>query len=139
MAIFILGQAGRSELTNLAFILEAPWKACRLCGDVCQSTFDRRANEFHQSCHITQTHHLCELAESRGRAIREEWLRRHNIHAHTPSELEAFTKSGLEVTAVAAAKLASYGIIHVSTANDPDEDMALLEAPRAPINDAVGW
>lgn len=145
MAIFILGQAGRSELTNMEFILDAPWKACRICGSVCQTEQDRKAYELHKTCHLLGnpfTHTLCELAESRGRQLREKWLKRHNRQVHTNAELKAFANSGLEVTAVAAAKLASYGIIHMSgTPNslDPDEELALLEAPRAPVNDAESW
>lgn len=142
MPTFLLGQVGRSELTNLAFMLEAPWKACRICGAVCQTKSDRAAYELHQKCTLnggSTSHTLCALMEDRGRQMREEWLKRHNTQCHTNNELEAFVNSGLEVTAVAAAKLASYGIIHISNATDPDEDAALLEAPRAPIDDAEGW
>src|SRR5438309_1236743 len=39
----LLVQAGRDSLINFEFILEAPWKACRLCGSVYQSDDDRLA------------------------------------------------------------------------------------------------
>jgi hypothetical protein len=133
----LLAQAGRDGLTNYTFILEAPWKACRLCGTVYQSDLDRLAYEYQQNGDDGQAVYF----EKLGRTRRENWLITHNKYEHPNffTELRQLELSGLPYTPEAAQRLSTYGIIYMGEIPREDEiAQALLEAPRAPINDSEG-
>lgn len=133
----LLAQAGREGLTNYTFVLEAPWKACRLCGTVYQSDLDRLAYEQQQA----GNDRLATYFEKQGRARREGWLRTHNKYAHPNffTEVRQLELSGLPYTPEAAKKLSTYGIIYMGELPHEDEvAQALFEAPRAPVNDSEG-
>lgn len=130
----ILGQAGRGGLTNYTFVLEAPWKACRLCGTVYQSDLDREAYKAQQDGLTGRA----AILESLGKSRRETWLLVHNKtnHPNYDKELRLLNMSGLDVTPEAAQKLSTYGI--VVTQGGEETALALLEAPRCAINDVEG-
>lgn len=133
----LLAQAGRDSLINYNFILEAPWKACRLCGSVFQSDLDRRAYQLAQDGEDIAAAALYIEATQR----RQRWEKAHNSHDHPNyyTELRQLELSGLPVTPKAASKLSTYGIIPMGPTPYEDEiSAALFEAPRAPVNDAEG-
>lgn len=133
----LLAQAGRDSLVNFKFLLEAPWKACRLCGTVYQSDFDRLAYE----CAQKGDTDLASYYERQGKLRRDNWLLTHNKYSHPDffTELRQLEQSGLPVTPKAASKLSTYGIIPMGPTPYEDEiSAALFEAPRAPVNDAEG-
>lgn len=133
----LLAQAGRDSLVNFNFILEAPWKACRLCGTVYQSHYDRRAYQYAQDGENVAAAHYNMLGKER----REAWLKTHNKlkHPNYTTELRQLDQSGLPVTPEAASKLSTYGIIPIGPTPYEDEvAAALFEAPRAPTNDVDG-
>jgi hypothetical protein len=147
----LLAQAGRDSLTNYTFILEAPWKACRLCGTVYQSDDDRLAYLYAHGGEGTvggKHYRIMQPDESaaahhnaQGKQRRELWLEIHNKLAHPNffTELRQLELSGLPYTPEAAQKLSTYGIIYMGEIPHEDEvAQALLEAPRAPVNDAEG-
>lgn len=145
----LLAQAGRDSLINYEFILEAPWKACRLCGSVYQSDDDRLAylyahggkglvgGKYYRIMYpdeVTASHYNIQ-----GQQRRQNWLKAHNRRSHPNyfAELRQLELSDLPVTPEAAKKLSTYGIIPIGPTPYEDEvAQALAEAPRAPINDA---
>lgn len=135
----LLGQAGRDSLINFEFVLEAPWKACRLCGALYQSDDDRFCYQLQQDGLIEQAF----IVEKGARDRRERWLDIHNRRYHPNLEHEVYllTISGLPYTPEAAQRLSTYGIIYMGEIPASHEDeisQALLEAPRAPVEDAEG-
>lgn len=135
----LLAQAGRDALVNYEFVLEAPWKACRLCGAVYQSDLDRQAYAFYQN----DEHYMAQFIELAGRRRRERWLKLHNRRRHPNyfAEVRQLESSGLPYTPEAAQCLSTYGIIYMGDVPSKYENEiadALFEAPRAPINDADG-
>lgn len=133
----LLAQAGRDGLTNYTFILEAPWKACRLCGTVFQSDLDRLCYKQQQNGLVPQ----CYATEKEATARREDWLKVHNkrFHPRFHTEVKQLADSGLPVTPEAAHKLSTYGIIPMGPTPYEDEVAdALFSAPRAPVNDVDG-
>lgn len=143
-----LAQAGHESLradpnNEFSFVLEAPFKACRLCGAVYQSTLDRKAYELQQRALRLQSNQVTQQAllwEKDGRERRERWLELHNRrkHPHLRFEIIALERSGLPYTPQAAKVLASYGIIYIGEIFDmfgqAEIDAAMLEAPRNPIS-----
>lgn len=130
----LLAQSGREALTNYDFIVEAPFRACRLCGAVYQSRLDRLA--YYATDENDRAYY-----NLRGLERRERWEELHNrrAHPHYSTELRHLIISGLPVTPEASTKLASYGIIPLGPTPYQDEIAdALFEAPRAPINDVEG-
>lgn len=138
----LLAQAGRDSLVNFKFLLEAPWKACRLCGTVYQSDFDRLAYFYAHGYEGYQVDtDLASYYERQGKLRRDNWLVTHNKYSHPDffTELRQLEQSGLPVTPKAASKLSTYGIIPMGPTPYEDEiSAALFEAPRAPVNDAEG-
>jgi hypothetical protein len=132
----LLAQVGREGLTNYKFVLEAPWKACRLCGSVYQSDYDRHAYRYSCDGETYTAAYYNKLGEQR----RQRWLELHNkrMHPNYDNELRMLNLSGLPVTPTAAGKLATYGIVPLGATQHEEIAAALFEAPRAPINDAEG-
>src|SRR5438552_2632345 len=92
----LLAQAGRDGLTNFKFLLEAPWKACRLCGSVYQSELDRQAYQLEQDGEHYDASTLYLKAVQR----RQRWAELHNRRRHPNYENEVATlhRLGLPVT-----------------------------------------
>lgn len=130
----VLGEVGHKSLINFKFVLSAPWSACRICGSVYQSDLDRLAYELMMN---NDPDYLPTYEESK--RLRDDWRTKHERAFHTSREIARLNESGNAVTAEAANNLAPYGIIPIGDVVLLDEiDQALLEAPRAPLNDAEG-
>jgi len=71
-----------------------------------------------------------------------EWRNRHN-KMHTEAEHRAFRASGRTFSPEAALKLAPYGLVSLDDAQEDEVAHAMLEAPRAPVDDVEttlkGW
>lgn len=130
----LLGQAGRDSLVGFVFQLEAPWKACRLCGSVYQSDLDRQAYKLQQDGEVLAAAYINEQATQR----RQRWEKIHNRREHPNyfTEVRQLELSGLPVTPDAARRLSTYGIIPIGPTTYEDEIAdALFSAPRAPYDD----
>lgn len=131
----LLAQVGHDLLTNFEFVLQAPWRCCRLCGAVYQHPADRQAYIEQQNGNMF----LARLMEDENKRRRDRWERIHNrrYHPNYDKEVAQLHKSGMAFTPEAAHKLAPFGIVHVGPTTYEDEIAdALFEAPRAPRNDS---
>ena len=112
---------GTSELVNYKFDLNKPYAGCGICGEVYQTDLDRAGDDPFYA--FTK---------------RTEWRNAH-ARTHSDNEHRLLKNSGLLALPEAAQRLASYGIIPLTDSVKNDEvPIALLESPRAPINDATG-
>jgi len=69
---------------------------------------------------------------------RKAWAVNHATKNHTQGEHEMLRGSGLYMTPEASKRLAPFGIVPLSQlVQDEATSMALLEAPRAPTDDAT--
>lgn len=120
-----------SVLPNFTFDLTKPYAGCRLCGELYQSELDRTPPV------ADSIQNLRVIDEAARR--RERWRELHTKRMHTEKEVELFAASGLTFTPEAANRLAPLGIIPMTDAVlNGEVASALLEAPRAPLNDVEG-
>lgn len=129
------------------FSIDAPFAACRLCGAIYQSQFDRLCRSYLEEGRIVEVYdpitrtskfmgdfeYMNVLDKSTDR--RRRWRLAHERRHHTDEEIEAFTKTGFAFTPEAAHKLAPFGVTPLGGMH-PEIDDALLSAPRAPSDDA---
>jgi hypothetical protein len=109
---------------NFKFRKDREYAACRICGRVFQSGLAHVANDFEYEN---------DPAIKMAIAIETKmWRSRHN-EKHSEKEHLALHASGLTFTPEAAHRLAPYGIVTLD--NDSEVASALLEAPRAPVDD----
>lgn len=110
---------------NFKFRKDREYAACRLCGAIFQSGLAHVADDF-------EYEHNPDIKMAI--AIETKmWRSRHN-KKHSEKEHLALQASGLTFTSEAAHRLAPYGIVTLD--NDSEIASALLEAPRAPMEDA---
>lgn len=115
---------GATALTNFAFDQSMPYGGCRICGTVWQPAVLRSPTVNYE----------------RKVRIVKAWRKSHAL-SHTLSEHQALALSGLWALPEAQQKLAPFGIIDMTAytpAQERELDQALLDTPRAPINDADG-
>lgn len=122
--VLIGTMVGANQLTNFEFDQSMPYGGCRICGTVWQPAVLRN---------ITVN------IERKVRIVKA-WRKNHAL-SHTAEEHRALALSGLWALPEAQQKLAPFGIIDMTAytpAQNDQLDSALLEAPRAPVNDADG-
>lgn len=110
------------QLTNFEFRPEHPYGGCKICGAVFQSA----------ACRNDATPYVDRVA------LVTEWRTKH-AKTHTSLQHAELANSGMWALPQAQMKLAPFGIVPmsaVSVTRDAEADQALLEAPRAPIDDA---
>lgn len=116
---------GSSHLPGLLFDPNCPYTGCRVCGEVFQSTLDRRDNLDYEQKHLAMQY-------------RKLWSQKH-AKTHSEQEHLNLAMSGMWCNPEAAQKLASFGIIALSDMVLYDEsEMALKEAKSIPIDDVEG-
>jgi hypothetical protein len=109
---------------DLLFDCNCPYTGCRVCGVVFQSEFDRAVGDL--------AHNLTAIS------LRKAWSINH-AKEHTNKEHLDLARSGCWATPIAAARLASYGIVALSDmVMNPEVEDALANARSIPINDAEG-
>lgn len=131
----------------------APFSACRICGDLFQHKEDRECYEQLQrgvivertlldgSSYFVGPEYYMDMID-RCTLRRKQWVERHNAVKHNELEIERFQKqadkTGQALSAEAAHKLAPFGITPlVSGAADGgigEVVDALAKAPRAPTD-----
>jgi hypothetical protein len=112
---------GARQLVNYVFDVDKPHAGCCICGEVYQSDYDRSGED-----------------PATAFIMRNDWRLAH-ARTHPDWQHRQLANSGLFALPEAAVKLASYGIIPLTDTVRHDESThALLEAPRAPYDDATG-
>jgi len=150
--IIIHSVIGLTELGSL-FDSNAPFKACRLCGDIYQSTLDHEQYALYsQYCGFpaywfqslefdADVWRSYQLLERNARERRQRWEAVHNRRKHNNRRdqlaLAHLHETGTAFTPEAAHKLTSYGIFPTGN-KSPEIVHAMVTAPRAPINDPEG-
>lgn len=115
---------GASALTNFEFDQAFPYAGCRICGKVFQPQILRRDA----------------VPYERRVLIVRHWRVNH-AKTHTEFEHRSLALSGQWATPLAQTRLAPFGIVDMTdrgTTLNQESDAALIEAPRAPIDDADG-
>lgn len=122
---------------------EAPYSGCRLCGALYQSALDREAKRLLEMGVLYEivddvfggpTYAVKVLDDANAR--RERWRTLHERRYHDEEEIAALQVTGNAFTPEAANKLAPFGIIPLGSGyDDKDVAAALLDAPRAPLDD----
>lgn len=121
-------------LPGLQFELNAAYTGCLICGEVYQSRLDRKVLAITKDVN----HPLRYLLDSytiTATRLRKEWSKKH-ARMHTEAQHVALRLSGQFCTPEAALRLTPLGIFSL----DPNDEVAaaMLEAPRAPLNDVAG-
>lgn len=130
---------------GIKFNVNAPFRCCRLCGAIYQSSDDRLCRSYLEEGtlveHKSITNRICFTGPQSAltlidiaNAKRERWAKLHERRYHTESETIALQKSGFAFTPEAANKLAPYGITPLGNLH-PEIADALYEAPRKPFDD----
>lgn len=113
--------------TTLTINKDREFAACRICGAIFQSWLNTTA--------VSDEEYKADPALELAAALETmEWRRNHNLK-HSEATHRAFRASGLTFTPEAAHKLAPFGLVPVDDALAPEHACALLEAPRAPVDD----
>jgi hypothetical protein len=132
---------------GMEFDPQADYAGCRLCGKVYQSHLDREVRFFVQSGDLQVrknplTAEVYLVGDERFLKVyheahdrRQKWRELHAKRTHTQAQVENFTSTGFALTPEAAHKLAPYGFAPAGNLH-PDITAAMLEAPRAPEEDA---
>ena len=116
---------GSEGLTGFVFDPSKNHAGCGICGEVFQSILDRLQWPTYEEW-------------QRALDMRTEWRIKH-ARTHSSAQHRQLKESGLFALPEAAGKLASFGIIPLTDTILHDEVAhALLEAPRAPTDDASG-
>lgn len=116
----IVGQ----EQTSLSFRKDRRYAGCRLCGVLFQP---RAAIE-------TPDDRYTLALQVRVEAEIADWRKKHS-RQHPDREHLSFSASNLTFTPEAANRLAPFGLVPIGDGEDPEIAVALLEAPRAPVDD----
>lgn len=132
-----------------AFNIDAPFSACRICGTIYQSKFDRLCRTYLEEGRLVENYNpltrhssftgdlvatnTLEIATER----RARWRRLHERRYHTVKEIAVLQSTGFAFTPEAANKLAPYGITPLGNMHEEIVN-ALFEAPRAPYVDVEG-
>lgn len=119
----IVGLEGVDD--SFKFRKDREYAACRICGAVFQSALAHMAGD--DEYELNPDIKLAIAIETK------MWRSSHN-KKHSEKEHLALRASGLTFTAEAAHRLAPYGIVTLD--DDAEITSALLEAPRAPTDDA---
>jgi len=123
--VLVSGMPGHKALEGFVFDPTKNHAGCGICGKVFQSDLDRLSSPTSQ-----------DLVEALHK--RTEWRLNH-ARTHSDAEHRQLAQSGLFALPEAAEKLASFGIIPLTDTVKHDEvSYALLEAKRAPSDDAEG-
>lgn len=115
---------GAKQLSGFEFDQAYPYAGCRICGRIFQPTICRNDD----------------VPMQRRIAIVRRW-RLHHASKHTEREHIELALSRLWATPEAQLRLAPFGIADMTDRGESlnaVSDQALLEAPRAPIDDADG-
>lgn len=124
MSQLILTHGIVNKPADMEFMPDRNHTACKLCGRIFQSWFDRLPVG-----EITPETTLAGYIE------RLEWSQKH-ARTHPEHEHESLKKSGRFATPEATVKLAAYGISPISDMVFSDEsEQAAREAPRCPTDD----
>lgn len=109
---------------DMEFMPDRSHVACKLCGRIFQSWYDRLPQD-----EITNETILAGYTE------RRDWSLRH-ARTHPEHEHKSLALSGRFATPDATVKLAAYGISPISDMVFSDEsEQAAREAPRCPLDD----
>ena len=123
--VLVSGMPGHKALEGFVFDPTKNHAGCGICGKVFQSDLDRLSSPTSE-----------DLVEALHK--RTEWRLNH-ARTHSDAEHRQLAQSGLFALPEAAEKLASFGIIPLTDTVKHDEvSYALLEAKRAPSDDAEG-
>lgn len=114
------------SLTTLTVRKDRNLAACRLCGDVFQPRWFTEADDLQFAARVDKRYY--------GEDEIRSWRDIHN-RKHTEREHLALAASGLTFTPEAATRLAPFGLVPINDAEVPEIKQALLEAPRAPVDD----
>lgn len=136
MTTYITGAAvGLKSLPGLVFELEASYTGCMICGSLYQSILDRKiallVREPDNPLNCFLDGYIIQAEK-----LRKEWAKTHS-KSHPQEQHDSLKKSGQFCTPEAALKLAPYGIFPLDSSSD-EVDHAMLEAPRAPLDDVEG-
>lgn len=115
---------GARALTNFEFDQAFPYAGCRICGRVFQPAMCRKES----------------VPIERRVSLVKTWRVRH-AHTHSIDEHRLLALSGQWATPLAQTRLAPFGIVDMTDRGqilNSESDQALIEAPRAPIDDADG-
>lgn len=127
----IVGQS----LTSLSIRKDREYAGCAICGRVFQSRLAIELSDEEWNSDRGVFEHAVAI-ETR------EWRDRHN-KTHTEREHRAHVASGRTFSPEAAHRLAPYGLVSLDDAQEDEVAHAMLEAPRAPVDDVEttrkGW
>lgn len=126
-------------LPGLQFNLEAAYTGCLICGELYQSRLDRKVFSIANDINHPLTY-LLESYKLTADRLRKEWANAH-ARTHSESEHKALKESGQFCTPEAALKLTPLGIFPLDndqSAAAKEVADAMLQAPRAPVNDVQG-
>lgn len=121
-------------LPGLVFDIDACYTGCLICGEVYQSRLDRKVRRIKDG----EMPNLLNKYESYvylAKELRQRWTVEH-AKTHTDQEHAQLKASGAFCTPEAALKLTPLGIFPLDDASDAT--IAMLEAPRAPLDDVQG-
>jgi hypothetical protein len=127
----IVGQS----LTSLSVRKDREFAGCAICGAVFQSrlAIELSDEEWNADRKVFE---IAVAIETR------EWRDRHN-KTHSEKVHRAFRASGRTFSPEAAHKLAPFGLVSLDDCNEDEVAHAMLEAPRAPVDDVEttrkGW
>jgi hypothetical protein len=116
---------GQSLLTNFTLRKDRRYAGCRICGVLFQPDVLREPFE---PTLLEALNAEVEIAE---------WRVRHN-KTHTTTQHRQFRDTGLVFSPEAAQRLAPFGLVAIDDAVGEEVSQALLEAPRAPMDDVEG-
>jgi hypothetical protein len=109
---------------EMDFLPDRSNTACKICGTVFQSWYDRLPHE-----------EVTPLTELAGLIERQEWSQKHS-KTHPEHVHLSLQRSGRFATPDATVKLAAYGISPISDMVFDDESrLAALASPRCPFDD----
>lgn len=136
-------------LPGLVFNIRASYTGCMICGELFQSSLDRKLLRFTEQRNMKSPHRngnrpkhtpyqkdLIDRTALAANTLRKEWASTH-AKTHTEAQHHALRISGQFCTPQAAERLAPYGIFPLNSTNEELDD-AMFEAPRAPLNDVEG-
>lgn len=127
----IVGQ----QFTTLSIRKDREFAGCRICGRLFQSRLAIELQDEEWESDPSLFAHAVAVETA-------EWRVKHN-KTHSEKEHRQLEARGLTFTPEAAVKLAPFGLVPILDAMHPEIAQALLEAPRAPVDDVdttlKGW
>ena len=134
MPLYMTGaQIGLTSLPGLQFHPSASYSGCKLCGKVFQSNLDRKL--FALLNEPIKDDQLIERVKVQADYLRQMWREEHS-KTHPEEEHRSLKLSGEFCTPEAALKLVPLGITPLQ--HEGEVAAAMLEAPRAPLDDVEG-